>query len=164
SPARPIVPYWLRLLLSARCSDYMAIVRSFPHRYCFPRLPSSRESSSSRRSFPPRRASRAPRPNCPRRRSVASVDSFAFDMTGRRVNRRRLMTMFAVSGVSLVVVASSGDVDARKSDEGKKKKGSKDKQKGSGSAQDVVKEAQKYKGAKYKMGGESPKGFDCSGF
>jgi len=35
---------------------------------------------------------------------------------------------------------------------------------GRGSGRDVVRLAQKYKGAKYKWGGASPKGFDCSGF
>jgi cell wall-associated NlpC family hydrolase len=34
----------------------------------------------------------------------------------------------------------------------------------SGSGRKVVREARKYKGAKYKLGGASPKGFDCSGF
>ena len=89
---------------------------------------------------------------------------FASDMTGRRLNRRRLVTSLALSGVSLIVVATVTDVDARKSEKDKKKKNSKDKQKSSGDAQAVVKEAQKYKGTKYVMGGESPRGFDCSGF
>jgi len=92
------------------------------------------------------------------------VDSFALDVTGRQLNRRRLLTSFMLSGVSLLVVATVADVDARKGEKKKKKKGSQDKQKSSGDAQAVVKEAQKYKGAKYVMGGESPKGFDCSGF
>jgi cell wall-associated NlpC family hydrolase len=91
------------------------------------------------------------------------VDFFASGMTGRRLDRRRLITSVALPGVSLIVVGSANDVAARK-DEKKKKKKSHDKQKSSGSAQEVVKEAQKYKGAKYKMGGASPKGFDCSGF
>jgi cell wall-associated NlpC family hydrolase len=34
----------------------------------------------------------------------------------------------------------------------------------SGRGRKVVRVAQKYKGAKYKWGGASPKGFDCSGF
>jgi len=91
------------------------------------------------------------------------VDSIAFEKTGRRLSRRRLLTSTGCAGVSLIV-AAAGDVDARKIDDSKKKKDSKNKQKSSGSAQDVVKEAQKYKGSKYVMGGESPKGFDCSGF
>ena len=91
------------------------------------------------------------------------MESFACDTRGRRLNRRQLLAASVAPGVSLIVVAATGDVEARKSDQGKQKH-SKNKQKSSGSAQDVVKEAQKYKGAKYKMGGESPKGFDCSGF
>ena len=34
----------------------------------------------------------------------------------------------------------------------------------SGSGRKLVRVAQKYRGAKYKSGGASPKGFDCSGF
>jgi cell wall-associated NlpC family hydrolase len=39
-----------------------------------------------------------------------------------------------------------------------------DTQDASGSGRIVVREARRYKGAKYKSGGASPKGFDCSGF
>jgi cell wall-associated NlpC family hydrolase len=95
---------------------------------------------------------------------VFGVDSFASELIGPRLDRRRLLASCVVPAVSLIVVATAGDVDARKREKDKKKKKSKHRQKSSGSAQDVVKEAQKYKGSRYKMGGESPKGFDCSGF
>jgi len=52
--------------------------------------------------------------------------------------------------------------NAKKSKNKKKKK--KNKGSSSGAAGDVVQTAQKYKGAKYVMGGSTPKGFDCSGF
>lgn len=49
-----------------------------------------------------------------------------------------------------------------------KKKGSRDKkgksQSSNGSGDAIVREARKYKGAKYVWAGASPKGFDCSGF
>jgi cell wall-associated NlpC family hydrolase len=90
------------------------------------------------------------------------VDYFESNMTRPGLNRRRLLASLVLPGVALIMVARVSDTNARKKD--KKKKKSHDKQKSSGSAQAVVNEAQKYKGAKYKMGGESPKGFDCSGF
>jgi cell wall-associated NlpC family hydrolase len=92
------------------------------------------------------------------------VDFFEADTKVRLLNRRRLLTSIALAGVSLLSVETVADVDARKGEKDKKKKKSNDKQNSSGSAQDVVKEAQKYKGTKYVMGGESPRGFDCSGF
>jgi cell wall-associated NlpC family hydrolase len=48
--------------------------------------------------------------------------------------------------------------------EKKKRKKSKKGQSAGGSGNKVVKEAMKHKGEKYKWGGSSPKGFDCSGF
>ena len=47
----------------------------------------------------------------------------------------------------------------------KKKNGSRSKQNsGKGTGKDIVREAQKYKGTRYVYAGDSPKGFDCSGF
>lgn len=47
---------------------------------------------------------------------------------------------------------------------GKSKASKKQKSKGKGDGAAIVREAEKYKGSKYKLGGASPKGFDCSGF
>jgi cell wall-associated NlpC family hydrolase len=52
-----------------------------------------------------------------------------------------------------------------KKDKEKNDKGKKDTKQGeSSSGNEVVRVAQKYKGATYAWGGASPKGFDCSGF
>src|SRR5688500_3681993 len=44
------------------------------------------------------------------------------------------------------------------------KKGNKKKEGASSSGREVDRVAEQYKGAKYTLGGASPKGFDCSGF
>src|SRR5918993_5407768 len=59
---------------------------------------------------------------------------------------------------SRLVDAANRDRDRKRGEEGKKKQG------GGSSGREVVRVAQKYKGAKYTWGGASPKGFDCSGF
>lgn len=98
-------------------------------------------------------------------------------------NRRRALRIAAAFVVSVPAAISSQDAtEAGKNDKRKRKdknrgtsrkkdrdKGKKKKQdegggSSSGGGQKVVKEAQKHKGAKYRWGGESPKGFDCSGF
>src|SRR5215212_11378494 len=53
---------------------------------------------------------------------------------------------------------------AKKDTKRKKRKKGKKKQDASSSGREVVRVAQKYKGARYVWGGSSPKGFDCSGF
>ncbi|MCD6031918.1 MAG: cell wall-associated hydrolase [Thermomicrobiales bacterium] len=64
--------------------------------------------------------------------------------------------------------ASRHRVDAakreKKQEKRKKGKKGKNKQGASSSGREVVRVAQKYKGARYTWGGASPKGFDCSGF
>ena len=59
---------------------------------------------------------------------------------------------------SRLVNAAKRDRERKRGEEGKKKQGA------SSSGREVVRVAQKYKGAKYTWGGASPKGFDCSGF
>jgi cell wall-associated NlpC family hydrolase len=67
------------------------------------------------------------------------------------------------AGRRLVDAAKKAKKDKKDKKRKKKDKG-KDKQGASSSGREVVRVAQKYKGAKYTWGGASPKGFDCSGF
>jgi cell wall-associated NlpC family hydrolase len=83
------------------------------------------------------------------------------------------MTVGAALGLALLapiesnptVIASKKKKKSKSGKKDKKKKTSRSKQNsGKGSGSDIVKEAQKYKGTRYVSGGQSPKGFDCSGF
>jgi cell wall-associated NlpC family hydrolase len=95
-------------------------------------------------------------------------------------SRRQLLSVATLSALAVLTGAAESDAGprrpgrddrsgARSKDKEKKKRDRKGKKKkkgqqASGSGKDVVRFAQKYKGSRYKLGGESPKGFDCSGF
>src|SRR5215216_1513200 len=84
----------------------------------------------------------------------------------RVVGRRDALSMAALAALGLISSDAGRDLmDAAKKDKKRKKdKKGKDTQGASSSGREVVRVAQKYKGAKYTWGGASPKGFDCSGF
>ncbi|MFT4036749.1 MAG: NlpC/P60 family protein [Thermomicrobiales bacterium] len=95
---------------------------------------------------------------------------------GAVIDRRQLLTLgtgaglawLGVAGVSELAEAGKKKKSKRKGKGKKKNKGKNKKNKkqnaGKGNGSAIVKEAQKYKGTRYVSGGESPKGFDCSGF
>ena len=86
------------------------------------------------------------------------------------LGRRRVLMFGGSLGLGLLAAlgtgfATSAKTGSRKSGSKKKKDKSKSKQKaGKGDGDAIVRETQKYKGSRYVYGGESPKGFDCSGF
>lgn len=86
------------------------------------------------------------------------------------LGRRRVLMLGGSLGLGLLAALGTGSATSaksgrRKSGSKKKKDKSKSKQKaGKGDGDAIVREAQKYKGSRYVYGGESPKGFDCSGF
>jgi cell wall-associated NlpC family hydrolase len=88
------------------------------------------------------------------------------------LDRRRVFALGGALGAGLLAALDTvPNVSAKKKkkrDSGKKdkkKNTSNSKQKsGKGTGDEIVREAQKYKGSRYVSGGESPKGFDCSGF
>jgi cell wall-associated NlpC family hydrolase len=84
----------------------------------------------------------------------------------RVVGRRDAIGIAALVAVGLIATDADRDlVDAAKKEKKRKKdKKGEDTQGASSSGREVVRVAQKYKGAKYTWGGASPKGFDCSGF
>jgi cell wall-associated NlpC family hydrolase len=88
------------------------------------------------------------------------------------LTRRRALGLGGTLGVGLLTALETvPDLSAKKKKKKKnssrkdKKNKSKSKQKsGKGTGKDIVREAQKYKGTRYVYAGDSPKGFDCSGF
>ena len=92
---------------------------------------------------------------------------------GEVLDRRRLLTLGGGLGIALLAAAGMAPESVAKKKKKKKsgkngkkkKKKSKSKQSsGKGSGDAIVREAQKYKGTRYVYAGDSPKGFDCSGF
>lgn len=86
------------------------------------------------------------------------------------LDRRRALALGGTLGIGLLAALGNSPIASAKKKKtsgkkDKKKNKSKSKQKtGKGTGDDIVREAQKYKGSRYVSGGESPKGFDCSGF
>jgi cell wall-associated NlpC family hydrolase len=89
------------------------------------------------------------------------------------LDRRRLLTLCGGLGATLLAALGPSPIaDAKKKKKKSGKKGKKDKKNkskskqksGKGTGDDIVREAQKYKGTRYVYAGDSPKGFDCSGF
>ncbi|MDQ2652033.1 MAG: C40 family peptidase [Chloroflexota bacterium] len=95
------------------------------------------------------------------------------------LSRRRALGLGGALGIGLLTaLGTDPDVSAKKKRKQKKKKksGKKDKKdrkknkskskqkSGKGTGKDIVREAQKHKGTRYVYAGDSPKGFDCSGF
>lgn len=90
------------------------------------------------------------------------------------LSRRRALGLGGALGIGmLTALGTVPNLSARKKKSKKKKSGKKNRKKnkskskqnaGKGSGKDIVREAQKHKGTRYVYAGDSPKGFDCSGF
>jgi cell wall-associated NlpC family hydrolase len=76
------------------------------------------------------------------------------------LDRRRALALAAALALGTAGELAGWETGTAAKGNTKRKKGKKKKSSG----KKVVKYAQKYKGSRYVWGGESPKGFDCSGF
>lgn len=98
---------------------------------------------------------------------VAHAKGLSLIDEDRVVDRRRASALVMLAALGLTASAAfPHDAESAKNKTKKRKeeKKGKTKQDTGGSGREVVQVAQKYKGSKYKWGGASPKGFDCSGF
>ena len=82
---------------------------------------------------------------------------FPFSTLGRAMRRRDVFGQAVLAAFGL----SANDAGRQRVDAARKDANT---EAAHGSGRDVVRMAKKYKGAKYKWGGASPKGFNCSGF
>ena len=88
------------------------------------------------------------------------------------LNRRQALGLGSAFGIGLLAEMGAAPELSAKKKKRKKKSGKKSKKNrssskqnsGKGSGKDIVREAQKHKGTRYVYAGDSPKGFDCSGF
>jgi cell wall-associated NlpC family hydrolase len=101
------------------------------------------------------------------------LDSNTKDVPRSSVNRAMCRRDAIALAILVALGLTSSDAGRHLADAAKKGKKAnkrtekdkgKDKERASSSGREVVRVAQKYKGAKYTWGGASPKGFDCSGF
>lgn len=67
---------------------------------------------------------------------------------GQTMHRRRALAIVAISAIGIKIASGTAPIAEAARVSGRK----------------IARVALRYKGAKYKMGGESPHGFDCSGF
>lgn len=89
------------------------------------------------------------------------------------LSRRKALGLGGALGIGLLTALGTVPELSAKKKKKRKKSGKKSKKKdrskskqssGKGTGKDIVREAQKHKGTRYVYAGDSPKGFDCSGF
>lgn len=85
---------------------------------------------------------------------MSGAEGREISMRMPNVTRRDAIAVIAAAPLGLIALVR----EARRLAAAKRDKRSR------GSGKEVVRVAKKHEGAKYKSGGESPRGFDCSGF